>query len=242
MTKYEFIDKALFFPEKGILAIGDLHIGYDFMLRQSGVLVPERQVDEVISNLDYILNEIESKNWKVKKIIFLGDIKHSFGYEFREKDELVQILDFLKTKISEEDIIFIKGNHDTMDYTPNKNMKKFHIESEILFTHGHESFLDIFDKEIKLVVSGHLHPSVSIRETSGVKHEAYKCFLEGKSKDKTFIVLPSFLGFVEGTPVNEYKEEYVESFSIIPEKDILNFKVRVIGDKETYDFGRIKDL
>ena len=52
-------------------------------------------------------------------------------------------------------------------------------------------------------------------------------------KNKTFIILPSFLGFVEGTPVNEYKDYYMESFSIIPEQNILNAQVNIIGKDKT---------
>jgi len=243
MEKYEFIYKALFFPEKEILAIGDLHIGYDYMLKQSGVLVPKRQVNDIIEDLTKIFKKIESKKNKVKKIIFLGDIKHSFGYEFSERDELNEIMAFLKKKIPEEkNIIFIKGNHDTMDYTPKKNMKKSHLESGIFFTHGHESSLDIFDDEVEIVVSGHLHPSVALAEEKGAKREVFKCFLEGKSGSKNFIVLPSFLSFVEGTLINEYREDYVESFSIIPKKDMMKFKVHIIGDDGVLDFGKVGDL
>ena len=66
--KYEFIDKSLFFPKQGILVIGDLHLGYDFMLQQSGVLIPERQVEEVIEELKKIFKTIESKKQKKIKI------------------------------------------------------------------------------------------------------------------------------------------------------------------------------
>ena len=54
MVEYEFISKTLFFPEKGILVIGDLHIGYEAMLRQSGILIPERQIKDLITDLKKI--------------------------------------------------------------------------------------------------------------------------------------------------------------------------------------------
>ncbi|MBU2503608.1 MAG: metallophosphoesterase, partial [Nanoarchaeota archaeon] len=126
MTTYEFIDKALFFPEKGILVIGDLHIGYDYMLKQSGILVPERQIDEILSNLDRIIKEVKNRGSQINKIIFLGDFKHSFGFEFEERNELKKVLNFLGKEVPGKDIIFVKGNHDTMDYTPKKTMKQFH--------------------------------------------------------------------------------------------------------------------
>lgn len=240
--EYKFIDRALFFPEQGILVIGDLHIGYDYMLRQSGILIPERQVKEIISGLKKIFSQINEKGEKMKKIIFIGDIKHAFSYEFQERDEFLEVMDFLKTQIPEKNIIFIKGNHDTIDYTREKIMKPYYIEDSMAFVHGHQIFSEIYDSKVKVIVSGHLHPSVILREKPGVKHEIYKCFLEGKTKGKTFIIVPSFLEFYEGTPVNYYKEDYIESFSIIPKKDILKAKIHVIGEDGVYEFGTVGEL
>ena len=238
---YEFIDKTLFFPEKGILVFGDLHLGYDYMLRQSGVLIPERQLKDIISDLKEIFKIIKTKKQIVKKVVFLGDITHAFGFEFQERNEFLEIMDFIKTQVPEENIILIKGNHDTMDFSRG-NMKDYYIENDIAFLHGHKSFPEIFDKKIKVIVSGHLHPSIILTETPGVKREAYKCFLEGKYKNKIFIILPSFFGFIEGTAVNDYKEDYIESFSIIPRKEMLNATIHVIGDDGIDDFGKVRDL
>jgi len=242
MKNHLFIDKTLFFPKQGILAIGDLHVGYEYMLRQSGVLVPEMQIKETISDLEKIFEKIDSLGHKLKKIIFLGDIKHSFGFEFEERNGLREIIRFLESKVSGENIIFIKGNHDTMDYTVDRKMKECHIEKNIAFLHGHKAFPEIFDKKIDTVVIGHLHPSIVLEETFGVKREIYKCFLEGPSQKKNFIILPSFLGMSEGTPVNTYFEGYSESFTIIPKKDIMKFKIYVVGENEVLEFGEIRDL
>jgi len=219
-----------------------------FIFFDTGILIPERQVKDIIERIGKIFEKLESQNKKVKKVVFLGDIKHSFTYEFQERDEFKKIMDFVKSKVSEENIILIKGNHDTMDYTVDKKMKPYHIEKsplnqgKIAFLHGHMPFLPAFDKSVKLIVSGHLHPSAVISESPGVKQESYKCFLVGKSKGKTMIVVPSFVHYYEGTPVNYYREDYIESFSIIPEKDILKFRVNVIGRNETYDFGEVGEL
>ena len=245
--KYEFINKTLFFPDYGILAVGDLHIGYDHMIKQSGILIPERQVKDIISDLKEVFRKIKnSKTGKrIKKVVFLGDIKHAFSYEAEEKHEFMEVMNFLKLEVPEpqENIIFIKGNHDTMDFTYGK-MKNYHIEPEsgIAFVHGHLSFPEIFNRKVNVIVSGHLHPSIILAEKPGVKKETYKCFLEGSYKGKTFIVIPSFVGYYEGTPVNDYREDYLESFFILPKKEILNFKIHVIGKDKVYDFGKIKDL
>lgn len=244
MKTYEFIDKAVFFPKEGILVIGDLHIGFEESLIESGILVPERQVKDIIENIRAIIESIEKrdpkKGNKVNKIVFLGDIKHAFYFEQKEVYEFREVMNFLLKKFNPKDIILIKGNHDTMDYTFEKSMVPYHIDNEILFIHGHKKAGDSLLDQSKFVVMGHTHPSVILVE--GVKKEAYKCFLEGKFKGKDVIVLPSFIDIVEGTPVNYYDEDYVEDFSLIPKKDIMKFNVYAIGENEILDFGKVKDF
>ncbi len=238
--KYEFINKALFFPEKGILAVGDLHIGYELALVESGILLPEQQVAETIENLKKIIKEIESKKYKLKKVVFLGDIKHLFSYDQQEKANFNKVLDFLKGYVPEKDIVIIRGNHDTMNL--GFDFHDYYIDDGFAFLHGHVPYSEIYDKKVQVVVTGHLHPSVIIEEEPGVKHETYKCFLEGNVKGKTYIVMPSFLEFYEGTPVNFYSEDFIESFSIISKKDILNFRIHVVSDDKVYEFGKVGEL
>jgi putative SbcD/Mre11-related phosphoesterase len=243
MSNFIFLSKSLFFPEKGILVVGDLHIGYEARLRQSGVLIPKRQIKDLINGLKEIFNTIEiEKKHKIKKIVFLGDIKHAFGFESEERNEFQEVLEFLGEKFPAENIILLKGNHDTMDYTFEGFMKDFYIEDEIVFIHGDEFIKEAFDKKIKIIVMGHIHPSVILAEEEGVKKESYKCFLEGKFKDKKIIILPSFLDFIEGSPVNNYKDDYEDYFSIIPKKALMKFKVHVIGEDQVYEFGEVKNL
>jgi len=240
--KYKFTNESLFFPEQGILVIGDLHIGYDIMLRQSGVLIPERQIEETMERLEKIFEKIESQNQRIRKIIFLGDIKHSFGFEFEERKDFDQIMDFLRQRFSDKDIILIKGNHDTIDYSFEGKMVDTYLEDEIVFLHGHKSFPEVFYKTTNLIVMGHLHPSVVLQENPGIKKENYKCFLTGDFRGKKVIVLPSFLGIIEGSKVNEYSDKLEKDFSIIPKKNLLKFKVHIVGKEEIYDFGKVKDF
>jgi hypothetical protein len=239
---YIFIKKTLFFPGKGILAVGDLHLGFEYKLQQSGVLVPEMQVEEVKEELKAIFDEIKNKGFKLKKIIFIGDIKHSFSYEWKEKNYFKELLNFLKDYVQDKNIILIKGNHDTIDYSFGDRLKDYFIEDKISFSHGHEAFPEIFNKKIKTIVMGHLHPSIILSDKQGIKKEKYKCFLVGKFKEKEIIILPSFLATIEGTEINNLKKEYEDYFSIVPKKDLINFNVYVIGETEVYNFGKIKKL
>ncbi|VVB82695.1 3',5'-cyclic adenosine monophosphate phosphodiesterase CpdA [uncultured archaeon] len=189
---YLLIGKTLFFPKKGILAIGDLHLGFEYQLQQSGILVPEMQIKEIKEELKKIFEEIEKRKLKLKKIIFIGDLKHSFSYQWREKNYFNDLLKFLREYVKDENIILIKGNHDTIDYSFSDRLKDYFIEGEIIFSHGHQLFPEILEKKIKTIVMGHLHPSIIISDNQGIKKEKYKCFLVGKFKQKNVIILPSF--------------------------------------------------
>jgi putative SbcD/Mre11-related phosphoesterase len=238
---YIFVNKSVFFPKFGILAIGDLHLGYELMLRQSGVNLPETQIQETIDDLKEIIFKIKDLGFSIKKIIFLGDIKHYFGFEYKERRIFDEILEFLRNQFEDKDIILIKGNHDKMDYS-GKKMKNYFIKDEICFVHGHIAFPEIYDTKVKTIVMGHLHPSVIISDQTNVKREKFKCFLVGKFHDKKVIILPSFFEIIEGTSVNDYREDYQSYFSIIPKDSVLNSEIFVIGKDEVYDFGKVKNL
>lgn len=241
MNGFEFMDKAVFILEKGILVIGDLHLGYEQMMKNLGILVPKMQPKQLLKNLKKIIFEINKKNYKLRKVIFLGDIRHFFGYEKSERFLFNDIVNFLLEYIKEKDIILIKGNHDEFDFA-GKEMRNYYIEDDMAFVHGHLEFKPIFNEKIKTVIMGHLHPSV-IMSDKNIKKEKFKCFLVGSYKGKRIIVLSSFFEIVEGASVNNYKDEYEDYFSILPKKDIVNFEVYVIGENDKfYNFGQIKDL
>lgn len=239
--KFEFIDKTVFFPKEGILAIGDLHIGYEHALVKSGFQIPETQIKDTIENLEKIIKKIKEKKYKLKKIVFLGDIKHFFGYEWKERFYFNKILDFLKKHVKEKDIILIKGNHDKFDFV-GKKMKDYYFNKGIMFLHGHATFPQIFEQRVKAIVMGHLHPSIMLRDKQNIKRETYKCFLVGKFKRKKVFILPSFLGLTEGSAVNGKSYEH-GGFSIIPNKTISKFKVYVIGENnKIFEFGKVNRL
>ena len=241
MIDYIFLNKTLFFPEKGILVVGDLHLGYEYQLQQSGVLIPEQQVKEVIEELKEIFSDIK-KDFELKKIVFIGDIKHSFAYEWKEKNYFREVITFLKDYVKEKDIILIKGNHDTIDYSFSDKLQDYYIVGELAFCHGNGLFEEVFEKKIKTIVIGHLHPSIIISDKQNIKREKYKCFLIGKFKGKEIIIMPSFLTTIEGTTINSLEYEYKDYFSIIPRKTLMNFECYVVGEKEIYDFGKIRKL
>ena len=240
--KHEFIDKTLFFPKEGILVIGDLHIGYGHALRNSGVLLPQRQLHDTINDLEKIINKIKERKYKIKKVIFLGDIKHYFSFEWKEKVDFNRVIDFLTQYVKEENIILIKGNHDKFDFS-GKKMKNYYFYHGLIFLHGHIEFPQISEERVKTIVIGHLHPSVTLSDKQNIKREKYKCFLHGRYKGKEIFIIPSFIDITEGSSINDANYYPDQGFSIIPYKLISKFNTYIVNENgKAFDFGKVKKL
>ncbi len=243
--RYVLIDKAVFFPEEGILAIGDLHLGYEQMLKDSGVMIPFNQLEQSIKDLKNILNKIKNlkSKKKVKKIVLLGDLKHHFSFKREEKFEIRDFFSALDNLIGMENVIVIRGNHDKIKLN-SLNYVDYYIHKDIAFTHGHKLFPEIADKKIKTIVMAHLHTAVFLSDRSRIKREKYKCFLIGKWKGKEVIILPSFFPLIEGSGVNDLNEGFQEKggFSFIPVRQLRKFSVFIIGDEKIFNFGKLEDL
>ena len=107
--KYIFIDKCVFFPGEGILVVGDLHLGYEAMMKSGGVNIPLNQVRECISQLEDVFVDLKKRKFVLKKIVLLGDVKHAFRFEKPEIFDVREVLNFLSDKVGRENVILI--NH-----------------------------------------------------------------------------------------------------------------------------------
>ena len=231
----KIVDLGLLLKQEKILVFADFHIGYEEALNRQGILVPRFQFKDVIKRLGKIFSEL--KKIKIDKIIINGDIKHEFGkISEQEWRETLKLLDFLAKFC--DDIILVKGNHDTI-IGPIAKKKKisvvdYYFAGDVLITHGHKISNKNILKKAKTILIGHEHPAISLRED--VRIEKFKCFLKGKYKRKNLIVMPSFCLATEGTDV--LSEKLLSPFL---DQDISNFEVFVVADK-IYDFGKIKNL
>tara|TARA_Y100000310_G_scaffold31612_1_gene29945 strand:+ start:4606 stop:5352 length:747 start_codon:yes stop_codon:yes gene_type:complete len=240
---FELIDRCLFWKEKKILVVGDLHLGYEEVLMERGAVFPRTQMEETIG----LFEKIFSKTGKVNKIILLGDVKHYFGGIVQgEQEDFLNLIElFRKNLLNKKGIVIIKGNHDNIlepivrNYE-DINLVDYYIEEEVLFFHGNSEMfknIDVYNEKIKTIVIGHFHPAIIIEKD--VKKEMYKCFLYGKWKKKEIIVVPSFFPLVEGKDVLSRRNPgYFEG------KNIQNFEVWVLSGKfgEVFDFGKVKKL
>jgi len=234
-----FIQKTLFFPKQGILVIGDLHIGYDSMLKNQGINIGIDQIEETKKELEAIFQRVRTL-YTLKKIVLIGDIKHHFAFEKSELFDLRNFLRFLEKFLSKESIILIKGNHDTFtlkDY----ELKDSWISDDktLAFTHGDKTYPELFkDKQVKSIIIGHIHPAVLIKDKFNIKREKFKCFLVGKYKSKQVIILPSFFPLIQGTEINELEKFKTNPFQLIPKTQLKDFETFVVGKNRVYGFGK----
>lgn len=233
------ISKTLFFPKQKILAVGDLHIGYEQMLRLQGIFLPFNQLKTTKEELNNIIKHVKTK-YGLNKIILLGDIKHHFSFEKSEIFELRDFMKFLEKQIPKEKIILIKGNHDTFTLKDHK-IQESYVEDSLAFFHGDKIPKNVYENsKIKTCIISHIHPSVNLRDKTGIKREKFKAFFIGKFKRKELIVIPSFLPLIEGSEINEFHNQ--KNFSIIDNSKLKKFDVYLVGKQKVYGFGKFKDL
>ena len=103
------IDLAIYTNKTLILT--DFHIGYEEALNKQGLMVPRFQFPEIIKRLEAIFSKLKNKN--IERIIVNGDLKHEFGtISEQEWRDALKLLDYFGQHCDE--IILIKGNHDTI--------------------------------------------------------------------------------------------------------------------------------
>jgi len=224
----EIKDLCLYLVKEKILIIADTHIGQEESLNKTGIMLPRFAFKDMKERLSKVLQDLE-----INKIIINGDLKHEFGsISNTEWKQSLELIDILKKKCKE--VILIKGNHDTILGPIAKSkrliMYDFYKVGDILICHGDK----IINEDAKIIIIGHEHPAIGLRENERV--ETFKCFLRGKWKRKTLIVMPSFNFVTQGSDI--LREQVLSPYL---EQNIRKFEVFIVGDK-TYDFGRVGDL
>ncbi|MBP7120950.1 MAG: metallophosphoesterase [Methanolinea sp.] len=144
-----------------VLVVGDLHLGIEADLSRHGLHIRSRSRER----MDRVVSCIDSEEPDL--LILLGDVKHNVPLTSRQEyRELPGILDTLRAKVP---IHLVPGNHDP-------GIERFFREREILprtgalidnvgYLHGH-TYPD-HSLQGHLIISGHHHPLVTIRDQVG---------------------------------------------------------------------------
>jgi len=214
-----------------LMAIADLHIGWEMSLSAEGIHVPT-QTPKLLKKLIGLLSE-----YKPDELLVLGDVKHTVATAERmEWHDIPDFFNALKKRVQR--ISVIRGNHDG-------NLEPLLPEEigilpatgvafdGVGFFHGHQWPSPALLK-CKTLVMGHVHPVVVFRDPAGfrvtrqvwvkancdggklsevllrkhrikVERSAGETFykLHGmKPKASQLFIMPSFNDFLGGKPLN----------------------------------------
>lgn len=177
---------ALYWTDKKMLLLSDVHLGKVSHFRKHGSAIPGRAILQNFKKLDTVV-----KHFEPESICFLGDLFHStLNREWLLFEDWVT-----RTNLP---LILIAGNHDII--SPHKYEElDIAIYSEwiangFLFTHHPETREGYFN------ISGHVHPAIQLH---GMGRQFLKlpCFYRNADQ----MILPAF-GEFTGTYVIEPEE------------------------------------
>ncbi len=213
------------------LIFADAHLGFEEEMASHGLFLPRIQKKKILGILENVLNTVD-----VEWIIVAGDIKHQFGRLGRiERRELSEVLEFLSQRVPK--ITIVRGNHD--NYLPLVLRKYKDVElvenhtmvGDVLILHGHKDVLPENINQYKLVIMGHEHPSLGLRDKLGYLIK-YPCFLYTKLRNSNtrILVLPAIGAYQTGTTVSLESSAYLSP--IMRSKVILEESKPIVYDSE----------
>ena len=166
--------RAIWFEALSVLAVADLHIGYNWAHRHEGQLLPLHQADDTVARLRQLCDF-----YKPTELLLLGDIVH----RALPLPQIEAQLRELFAQLQNTRLRLIAGNHDRfLEKLISQPLEAEHGVGPYLFVHGHQS-----TPRAARTVMGHEHPAISVGDgvTTSVK---CPCFLLSRQ----VIVLPAF--------------------------------------------------
>jgi len=164
---------AMYWQEKTMLLIADVHLGKVAHFRKHGAAVP---VEAGYKNLEKLTEVVNHYN--PKTVCFLGDLFHSKLNS--DWDDFVKWVEY-----TTPNIILISGNHDII---PNYLFEE--IKIQVLDTLEMDGFLlthHPVEENEKFNFCGHLHPGIKLQGV-GRQNMRLPCFFKRKQQ----LILPAF--------------------------------------------------
>ena len=164
---------VIFWKEKNILLISDVHLGKVAHFRKHGIAIPNEAIFENFTRLNVIIDLFNPKT-----IIFLGDLFHS------KINNEWDLFTNWKKEISQE-IILVEGNHDIIakDNYEDLNVKMYSelVIDDFLLTHHPTEKSGFFN------FCGHIHPGIKLKGI-GRQYLNLSCFFQRPNQ----MILPAF--------------------------------------------------
>ena len=192
--------KAIFWPRKSMLIIGDLHLGKVDHFRKAGIAVPSNGNERNWSKLTALCAQYEPE-----RILFLGDLFNSV--KNKEYERLSRFINKYP-KINFELVI---GNHDVLKNEMYEELRiELHdptlIEEPFIFSHE-----PIDQGDAGYLFYAHIHPAVKFRGQA-YQSLTLACFHFTDSA----AVLPAFGNFTGMHPIKPERSD--EVFVVLEDK------------------------
>ena len=219
-------DFGLWFEDCATFVIADLHLGYEAEARSEGAGFPSTQFPIIRKRISSIL-----KNYKPKRLVIAGDMKHSLGRNRRQEwDEVSALVTMLEGRCEP---IVLRGNHDNFLVSilrrSGLNLEESLAIGRALIVHGDRKFRR---PQNSWLVLGHEHPSIKLFDRLGASATA-QCFLW--SSDCRTIVLPAFSPISFGR--NVVRDD---ALPLSPMLDGFgSFELAAINGDELLRFGKV---
>ena len=149
-----------------VLAVVDLHLGWEVALAEKGVHVPS-QMPKILNQMLQLIELC-----KPTRLIFLGDVKHTIAkVEMEEWRDIPDFFEVLSRKVP--NIQIVPGNHDgNLEPLLPETVKIFPSTGVVLGSiglfHGHAwpapELLGC-----RSLITGHVHPMVAFRDPMGFR-------------------------------------------------------------------------
>jgi putative phosphoesterase len=149
-----------------LLLLADTHIGYEVELRRvKGVNV----VSQTRKVVEKVLELVELHN--VTSVVILGDVKHELPIPRESAEEVKAFLSAVARRVP---MLLIPGNHDSLLQEIASGIEGVEIApargvlfDKFLFLHGHVKPAVQDLERADVVVMGHTHPAVLIKDDIG---------------------------------------------------------------------------
>jgi uncharacterized protein len=180
-------EKAMYWPERKLLFIADIHFGKAAAYRALGQPVPAGTTLKNLQRLDVLLNK-----YPTTAIVFLGDFLHA------PESHAVLTLNMIhqwRANHRETRCLLIRGNHDKRAGDPPEKLQ-IEVMNEPFITGAFAFQHTPIILENYHVVAGHSHPSFRL-QGKGLQKINLACF----HSTTGLTVLPSFGEFTGGYPI-----------------------------------------
>ncbi len=231
---------GLFIRKHDLLVIADIHLGFESSVAYEGIFVPRVQLKKILELIDKMVNVVYPR-----RVVINGDLKHHFGGLLKqEREEITKLIEHLWSKGIKE-ITVIRGNHDNYVSLVLEDLGVGFIDklvlNSIMLVHGHELF-DPAKYSVKIIIIGHEHPSVALRDELGVTYK-FPCFLKGKLvTNQELLVLAPLSIYASGNTVSLERENYLSP--LVKKYGLIDYFKPYMIDEELgiLELPTLKDL